>query len=58
VVVYSAVVKADAKTHRFRERVLKKGGLWRDIYGIDEKKACSSTGYMDWLSKYNGFADH
>ncbi|KAG0497293.1 hypothetical protein HPP92_001984 [Vanilla planifolia] len=38
VVVYSAVVKADAKTYKFKERVLKKGGLWRDIYGIDEKK--------------------
>ncbi|KAK8953261.1 putative UDP-N-acetylglucosamine--peptide N-acetylglucosaminyltransferase SPINDLY [Platanthera guangdongensis] len=38
VVVYSAVVKADAKTCKFKERVLKKGGLWRDIYGIDEKK--------------------
>ncbi|TYG84416.1 hypothetical protein ES288_D01G248400v1 [Gossypium darwinii] len=41
VVVYSAVVKADAKTNRFRERVVKKGGLWRDIYGIDEKKVAS-----------------
>ncbi|KAL6133672.1 hypothetical protein ACLB2K_065906 [Fragaria x ananassa] len=41
VVVYSAVVKADAKTIRFRERVLKKGGIWRDIYGIDEKKVAS-----------------
>ncbi|KAF6169233.1 hypothetical protein GIB67_013663 [Kingdonia uniflora] len=41
VVVYSAVVKADAKTTRFRERVLKKGGLWREIYGIDEKKVAS-----------------
>ncbi|KAF9598632.1 hypothetical protein IFM89_028301 [Coptis chinensis] len=41
VVVYSAVVKADAKTNRFREKVLKKGGLWRDIYGIDEKKVSS-----------------
>ncbi|KAJ0976699.1 hypothetical protein J5N97_012173 [Dioscorea zingiberensis] len=41
VVVYSAVVKADAKTHKFRDRVLKRGGLWREIYGIDEKKvAC------------------
>lgn len=38
VVVYSAVVKADAKTNKFKERVLNKGGLWRDIYGIDEKK--------------------
>ncbi|KAJ6300230.1 hypothetical protein OIU76_021099 [Salix suchowensis] len=38
VVVYSAVVKPDAKTNRFREKVLKKGGIWRDIYGIDEKK--------------------
>ncbi|CAA6667600.1 unnamed protein product [Spirodela intermedia] len=38
VVVYSAVVKADAKTLKFRDRVLKKGGTWRDIYGIDEKK--------------------
>ncbi|KAE8681865.1 putative UDP-N-acetylglucosamine--peptide N-acetylglucosaminyltransferase SPINDLY [Hibiscus syriacus] len=41
VVVYSAVVKADAKTIRFRERVMKKGGLWRDIYGVDEKKVAS-----------------
>ncbi|XP_021765293.1 probable UDP-N-acetylglucosamine--peptide N-acetylglucosaminyltransferase SPINDLY [Chenopodium quinoa] len=38
VIVYSAVVKADAKTLRFREKVVKKGGVWRDIYGIDEKK--------------------
>lgn len=41
VVVYSAVVKADAKTSRFKEKVIKKGGLWRDIYGIDEKKVAS-----------------
>ncbi|EEF31867.1 probable UDP-N-acetylglucosamine--peptide N-acetylglucosaminyltransferase SPINDLY [Ricinus communis] len=41
VVVYSAVVKADAKTIRFREKVLKQGGIWRDIYGIDEKKVAS-----------------
>ncbi|KAF7147106.1 hypothetical protein RHSIM_Rhsim03G0070000 [Rhododendron simsii] len=41
VVVYSAVVKADAKTNRFRDKVLKKGGVWRDIYGIDEKKVAS-----------------
>lgn len=41
VVVYSAVVKADAKTNRFRDRVLKKGGIWREIYGIDEKKVAS-----------------
>ncbi|KAK8506971.1 hypothetical protein V6N13_024988 [Hibiscus sabdariffa] len=41
VVVYSAVVKADAKTSRFREKVIKKGGVWRDIYGIDEKKVAS-----------------
>ncbi|KAJ8635658.1 hypothetical protein MRB53_009925 [Persea americana] len=41
VVVYSAVVKADAKTFKFRDRVLKKGGIWRDIYGIDEKKVAS-----------------
>uniref|UniRef100_A0A1D1XCI1 Probable UDP-N-acetylglucosamine--peptide N-acetylglucosaminyltransferase SPINDLY n=2 Tax=Anthurium amnicola TaxID=1678845 RepID=A0A1D1XCI1_9ARAE len=38
VVVYSAVVKADAKTLKFRDKVLKKGGIWRDIYGIDERK--------------------
>lgn len=37
VVVYSAVVKADAKTLRLKDTVLKKGGIWRDIYGIDEK---------------------
>jgi hypothetical protein len=30
--------QADAKTIRFRERVLKKGGVWKDIYGTDEKK--------------------
>ncbi|CAL5419645.1 unnamed protein product [Camellia sinensis] len=41
VVVYSAVVKADAKTNRFRDKVLKKGGIWRDIYGIDEKKVAT-----------------
>jgi predicted O-linked N-acetylglucosamine transferase (SPINDLY family) len=41
VVVYSAVVKADAKTIRFRDRVLKKGGVWRDIYGIEEKKVAN-----------------
>ncbi|KAL5710544.1 hypothetical protein ACHQM5_021092 [Ranunculus cassubicifolius] len=41
VVVYSGVVKGDAKTNRFREKVQKKGGLWRDIYGIDEKKVAS-----------------
>ncbi|KAG6549294.1 hypothetical protein Mapa_009280 [Marchantia paleacea] len=41
VVVYCAVVKADAKTHRFRDTVLKKGGVWRDIYGVDEKKVAS-----------------
>ncbi|XP_074581727.1 putative UDP-N-acetylglucosamine--peptide N-acetylglucosaminyltransferase SPINDLY [Curcuma longa] len=41
VVVYSAVVKADAKTLKFKDRVLKKGGLWRDIYGIDEKRVAS-----------------
>nr|GLL46184.1 probable UDP-N-acetylglucosamine--peptide N-acetylglucosaminyltransferase SPINDLY [Ipomoea trifida] len=40
-VIYSAVVKADAKTNKFRDRVLKKGGVWRDIYGIDEKKVAS-----------------
>ncbi|XP_068658757.1 probable UDP-N-acetylglucosamine--peptide N-acetylglucosaminyltransferase SPINDLY isoform X2 [Aristolochia californica] len=38
VIVYSAVVKEDAKTLKFRDRVLKKGGEWRDIYGIEEKK--------------------
>ncbi|GJM88136.1 hypothetical protein PR202_ga04163 [Eleusine coracana subsp. coracana] len=41
VIVYSGVVKADAKTLRFKDKVLKKGGLWRDIYGIDEKKVAS-----------------
>ncbi|KAK9170370.1 hypothetical protein Syun_002510 [Stephania yunnanensis] len=41
VVVYSAVVKGDAKTNRFKENVLSKGGLWRDIYGIDEKRVAS-----------------
>ena len=35
------VIQADAKTLRFKDKVLKKGGLWRDIYGIDEKKVAS-----------------
>lgn len=35
------VLQADAKTNRFREGVLKKGGIWRDIYGIDEKKVAT-----------------
>ncbi|WOG90548.1 hypothetical protein DCAR_0309792 [Daucus carota subsp. sativus] len=34
-------VVADAKTNKFRDRVLRKGGIWRDIYGIDEKKVAS-----------------
>ena len=33
--------QADAKTNRFRDRVLKKGGIWRERYGIDEKKVAS-----------------
>ncbi|KAM3296288.1 hypothetical protein ACQJBY_038554 [Aegilops geniculata] len=41
VVVYSGVVKADAKTLRFKDKVLKKGGVWREIYGIDEKKVAT-----------------
>ncbi|KAK4777548.1 hypothetical protein SAY87_017735 [Trapa incisa] len=41
VVVYSAVVKDDGKTVRFREKVLENGGLWRDVYGIDEGKVAS-----------------
>ncbi|PWA38733.1 UDP-N-acetylglucosamine--peptide N-acetylglucosaminyltransferase SPINDLY [Artemisia annua] len=41
VVVYSAVVKADAKTMKFKDRVLKRGGMWRDIYGLEEKKVAS-----------------
>ncbi|KAG6390176.1 hypothetical protein SASPL_151658 [Salvia splendens] len=36
-----ALYEADAKTNRFRDRVLKNGGEWRDIYGIDEKKVAS-----------------
>lgn len=35
------LLQADAKTIRFREKVLKKGGIWRDIYGVDEKKVAS-----------------
>ena len=35
------VLQADAKTFRFRDKVLKKGGVWKDIYGIDEKKIAS-----------------
>lgn len=32
------VLQADAKTHRFKDRVLKMRGIWREIYGIDEVK--------------------
>lgn len=35
------MLQADAKTIKFKERVIKKGGIWRDIYGIDEKKVAS-----------------
>lgn len=38
---FSFMLQADAKTNRFRDKVLKKGGIWRDIYGIDEKKVAS-----------------
>lgn len=34
-------LQADAKTIRFRDKVLKNGGIWRDIYGLDEKKIAS-----------------
>lgn len=37
-VVYAAVVKSDAKTQRLREGVEQRGGLWRDVYGLDEKQ--------------------
>lgn len=33
--------QADAKTNRFKEAVLSKGGTWREIYGIDEKKVAN-----------------
>jgi hypothetical protein len=29
---------ADAKTIRFRDKDLKKGGIWKVIYGIDQKQ--------------------
>lgn len=35
------MLQADAKTIRFKERVLKKGGIWKDIHGIDEKKVAN-----------------
>lgn len=35
------MLQADAKTIRFKDKVIKKGGIWRDIYGIDEKKVAS-----------------
>ena len=31
------ILQADSKTIRFREKVVNKGGIWKDIYGIDEK---------------------
>ncbi|GJP63563.1 hypothetical protein CLOP_g20626, partial [Closterium sp. NIES-67] len=41
VVVYSAVVKADGKTSRFKEMVQSKGGVWRDIFGVDERRVAA-----------------
>lgn len=38
---FHVMMQADAKTIRFREKVLKNGGIWREIYGIDEKKVAS-----------------
>lgn len=35
------MLQADAKTIKFREKVIKKGGIWRDIYGLEEKKVAS-----------------
>jgi len=37
-IYFLLMLQADAKTIRFREKVLKKGGIWKDIYGTDEKK--------------------
>ena len=34
-------MQADAKTMKFKDRVLKRGGMWRDIYGLEEKKVAS-----------------
>nr|GEY25456.1 hypothetical protein [Tanacetum cinerariifolium] len=31
----------DAKTMKFKDRVLKRCGMWRDIYGLEEKKVAS-----------------
>lgn len=39
--LFYVVLQADAKTIKFREKVLQKGGIWRDIYGIDEKKVAN-----------------
>ena len=39
--LFLMVLQSDAKTFRFRDKVLKKGGVWKDIYGIDEKKIAS-----------------
>ena len=30
--------QADGKTARFKELVSSKGGVWRDIFGVDERK--------------------
>lgn len=40
-VLFWVLLQADAKTIRFKEKVLRKGGIWKDIYGIDEKKVAS-----------------
>jgi len=33
-----ALSQTDTKTQRFKDVVLKRGGTWREVYGIDEKK--------------------
>eukprot|EP00898_Chlorokybus_atmophyticus_P005952 jgi/Chlat1/6358/Chrsp44S05822 len=37
IICYSAVVKGDQKTQKFREVVESRGGVWKEITGIDER---------------------
>lgn len=39
--VCAGLRQADAKTQRFKDNVLKRGGIWRDAYGLDEKKVAN-----------------
>eukprot|EP00850_Spirogloea_muscicola_P015052 SM000112S23994 [mRNA] locus=s112:225802:238896:- [translate_table: standard] len=43
IIVYSAVVKADGKTARLKDTVMRSGGEWRDVYGLEERQVAQKV---------------